>query len=77
MTQGTTTSDQIWNGTVPAMKDSNILQLCKIVQRELRMMSVWIPPLPYVTAVTVVGFCLALFNTHEFTNSLCGLCFEG
>ena len=41
-----------------------ILQLSKIVQRELRMMSVWIPPLPYVTAV--VGFCLALFNTHEF-----------
>ena len=39
------------------------------------MISVWIPPFPYVTAV--VGFCLALFNTHEFTNCLCGLCFEG
>ena len=49
-TRGTTTSDQIWNGTVPATKDSNILQLSKIVQRELWMMSVWIFPLPYVTA---------------------------
>ena len=49
-----------------------ILQLSKIVQRELRMMSVWIPPLPYVTVVTVVGFCLTLFNTHEFTN--CAVC---
>ena len=50
MTQETAESDQIWSNTVPVVKDSNDIVT---QQNSLWMISVWMPPFPYVTAVYI------------------------